>query len=363
MADTLALTVDPRRRNLAVLAVTAAVLVILAILSLIQQSREVAPHYKPRPFLAGLASQVRNIAQIRVASKTGTVDLEFKPDRGWVVASHDDYPAAFDHVRQTVVGLAALETIEPKTARGDWLHYLDLDAPPKGAGTAITLQDGQGRVIASVIAGKTEEIGDPSGAVGLFVRHADSNQSWLVRSVYQPKADATDWLDKQVMDVDLARIKEVDVNPTSGPSYEIQRDKPTVANLNLVDMPKGRELAYGGATDGVAGAITGFSFDDVRPAKAFDFSDGHAARLIAKTFDGLTVTVQTIQQGHDFWATVAADATEPKPDVQKQARTIDARASGWAYKLPSYKGQQFMTALESLLKPLPTKSPAAAPPK
>lgn len=363
MADTLALTQDPRRRNLAGLAIVAIVLVILAVLALVRQDREVAPHYTPRPFLPGLASEVRDIAHIHVASKAGSVDLQFKPDRGWVVASHDDYPAAFDHVRQTVVGLAALETIEPKTARADWLHYLDLDPPPKGDGTEITLADGQGRTLAGIIAGKTEEIGDPSGAVGLFVRRANSNQSWLVRSVFQPKTDTAEWLDKQIMDVELSRIQEVDVNPMTGPSYEVRRDKPTVANLNLVDIPKGRELAYAGATDGVAGTITGFTFDDVRPAKDFDFSDGHAARVVAKTFDGLTVTVQTLQQGHDYWASVFAEGAAGKPEAQRQARTIDARTSGWAYKLPAYKGQQLMTALESLLKPPPTKSAPAAPAK
>lgn len=363
MTDTLALTQDPRRRNLVVLAVVAAVLVVLAVLALMHQSREVAPRYKSRPFLPGLASQVREIARIRVASKTGTVDLQFKPDRGWVIASHDDYPAAFDRVRQTVVGLAALQTIEPKTSRPDWLHYLDLTPPPKGDGTEVTLQDGRGSTLAAVIEGKTEDIGDPSGAVGLFVRRANSNHSWLVRSVFQPKAETADWLDKQVMDVEMARIREVDVNPLIGPSFEISREKPTVADLKLVDVPPGREISYAGATDGVAGAITGFTIDDARPAKDFDFSDGHAARLVVRTFDGLTVTVQTIQQGRDYWATVSADGATGKPEIQRQARIIDARASGWAYKLPPYKGQQFMTSLENLLKPLPAKPAPAVPSK
>ena len=43
-----------------------------------------------------------------------------------------NYPADFDEVRHTLIGLAALETIEPKTARADWLHYVGLDTPPKG---------------------------------------------------------------------------------------------------------------------------------------------------------------------------------------------------------------------------------------
>lgn len=364
MTDTLATSRDPRRRNLSILAAVAIVMVVLALLALIHQSREVASHYQPEPFLPGLASQTREVAHLRLVSKTGTVDVQFKPDKGWVVTSHDDYPASFEHVRETVVGLAALETIEPKTARADWLHYLDLDAPPKGDGVSVTLEDGQGHTIASIITGKNVEIGDPSGAVGLFVRKADSDQSWLVRSVFQPKADVKEWLDKQLLDVDLGRIQEVDVNPAEGPSYEIRRDKPNVADLALVDIPKGREIAYQGATDGVAGAITGFSFDDIQPARNFDFSDtAHVSRLVTRTFDGLAVTVNTIQKGQDFWATVSAEGAADKPQAQKQARAIDARTSGWAYKLPPYKGHQFMTTLESLLKAPPTPAPPATPQK
>jgi hypothetical protein len=364
MADTPVITQDPRRRNLSILAGVAIVMVVLALLALVRQSQEVAPHYQPEAFLPGLASQVREIAHIRVVAKNGTVDVQFKPDKGWVVTTHDDYPASFEHVREILVGLAGLETIEPKTARADWLHYLDLDAPPRGDGVAITLQDGQGHALASIITGKHVDIGDPSGAVGMFVRRADSDQSWLVRSVFEPKADVKEWLDKQVIDIELSRIQEVDVNPAEGPSYEIRRDKPNVADLNLVDIPKGREIAYPGATDGVAGAVTGFTFDDVQPAKNFDFSDGaHGSRIVTHTFDGLTVTMNAIQKGQDYWATISAEGTEGKSAAQKQARTIDARTSGWAYKLPPYKGRQFMTTLDSLLKPLPTPPAPATPQK
>ena len=360
MANTLALTQDPRRRNLLVLAVIAAVLVVLALLALMHQSSEVAPHYTPQPFLPGLAAEARDVARIRIDAKSGTVDVVFKPERGWIVASHDNYPASFEKVHEMVVGLAAMETIEPKTARPDWLHYLDLMPPPKGDGIEISLADGHGRTIASLITGKNEDIGDPSGAVGLFVRTPNSNQSWLVRSVFTPKTAATDWLDKQVIDIDTSKIQEADVNPLNGPSYELRRDKPHDPDLKLVNLPQGREIAYPGAADGIAGSISNFTFDDVKPATAFDFSDGHAARLVAKTFDGLIITLQAIKIGQDFWATVSADATPGNPNAQRQARVIDSRTSGWAYKLPPYKGQQIMTTLDSLLKPPPEKSATPA---
>ncbi len=355
---------DPRRRNLAVLAGIAVLTVVLAVLALMEQARETAPQTISETFFPGLPSQIRSndIAQVQIVSKKGTVDLMFKPEKGWVVANHDDYPAAFEQLNQTVIGMAALQTIERKTARADWLHYIGLDAPPRGNGTLITLSNEKGDVLASLIAGKSQDIGDPSGAIGLFVRKPDTTQSWLVRSVFEPKSDPSDWLDKDVMGVDRARIQETDVDPANGASYAVRRAQPSDASFALVDVPKGRQAADG-AADGVAAAIVGFTFDDVRPARDFDFSDPtHSTRVVTKTFDGLVVTVQIVQQGTDDWATLSAEGAPGKADAQKEAREIDAHATGWAYKLPAYKGQLFMTSLESLLKPVGGAAPAQTPP-
>lgn len=359
MATTTSFFDDPRRRNLGALAGIAVLMIVLAALALWEQSREVAPHYQPHTFFPQLASKVREVSHIRVVSKKSTLDIVFKPEKGWVVASHGDYPAAFDQVRETVVGMATLQTIEPKTSRPDWLHYLDLDAPPKGAGTEIALMDEKGGTLAAIIAGKSTEIGDPSGATGLFVREPGKDESWLVRSVLEVKSDAADWLNKQMLDVDRTRIQEVDVDPPSGPSFQVRRNKASDDDFTLMNPPKGRELAYAGSADGVAAAVVGFTFDDVRPARELDFSDAaHPARLITHTFDGLTIAVQTIQKGPEYWAIVSAEGAPGKPDAQKEARNIASHVTGWAYKLPQYKGQLFMTTLESLLKPLGNPQPA-----
>ncbi len=351
MIDIRAFLDDPRRRNIAFLAATALFAVVLAVLGLAHQTAQTAHREAPRLFFPNLASQANRIAHIRIQSGKGVVDIVFKPEKAWVVATHDDYPASHEEVRETIVGLAELTTLERKTARRDWLSYIDLTSPEHGGnGKEITLMDDKGAVIASLITGKTADIGDPSGAIGLFVRRSNETQSWLVRSVFEPKNDPADWLDKQVMTIDRARIAQTDVDPISGPYYAVRRDKPSEADFKLAELPKDRELAYEGAPDGIAAAVVDFTFDDVKPAKNFDFSDpAHTARIVTKTFDGLTVTVNVIQQGQDYWATVSAEGAGA--GAQREARDINGRASGWAYKLPAYKGQQFMTTLESLLKP------------
>ncbi|HEY0302622.1 MAG TPA: DUF4340 domain-containing protein, partial [Rhizomicrobium sp.] len=257
---------DPRRRNLAVLAALALASLLLALGALWQQARYGDAATTPEQFFPGFAGEVRNAARIHVSSKQGTFDVVIVPEKGWVVPSRGNYRASYDLVQRTLVGLAALRTIEPKTARADWLHFIGLEAPPQGDGILIAVSDDKGRPLAALIAGKSEEIGDSTGATGLFVRRPGENQSWLVRSVLDPRAALTDWLDKKVMDVDRARIRQVEVDPAGSASYTVARLRPEDADFVLTPVPAGK-TADAAAVDGVAAAITGFGFDDVAPAR------------------------------------------------------------------------------------------------
>jgi Domain of unknown function (DUF4340) len=341
---------DPRRRRLGILAVLAALLLIWAVVALWQQGEQLASKYSPTPLFPDLPHQAREVARIHIAAKSGGFDVAFKPNKGWVITSRNDLPASFEQVNRTVVGMASLETLEPKTARADWLHYLGLGAPPKGDGVLISLMDAKGQTLAAVITGKSEDIGDQSGASGLFVRKPDSTQAWLAKSVFEPKSNVSDWYDKSLIDIDRKRIAETDVTPTGSPAFTVKRDTPKDTTFKLQNVPPGRELAVPGATDGVATAIVGLTFDDAKPSKGLDFSK--ASRVGTHTFDGLTVTVQTLQQGDNYWATVSAQADPGKPAAAREAQAINAKTSGWAYKLPPFKGQQLTSKVDSLLKPL-----------
>jgi len=342
---------DRRRRNLFILAGATIIAVLLALAGLWQQANIGRPTFASEQFFPGLARHVRDAAKIHVVSKSGgAFDIAFIPEKGWVVPSRADFPASFDLVRRTLVGLAALQTIEPKTARTDWLHYIGLEGPPKGDGIEITVRDDKNQVLAALITGKSEDIGDTSGATGLFVRRLGEKQSWLTRSVLDPRATLSDWLEKTVMDVDRARIQEVDVEPAGSASFTVRRELPSEPDFKLAPIPSGKTVSDPAAPDGVASAIAGFGFDDVRPAREFDFGDAMTtARVVTKTFDGLMISASVKRQGTDYWAIVSADAS--KPEARAEATAINAHASGWAYKLPAYKGQLFMTTLDSLLKP------------
>jgi hypothetical protein len=348
---------DPRRRNLALLAALAFFSVVFAAVALEWRASEVAPKYTPHAFFPGVAGRLDEVTRIRVVSKKNDAfDVVFVPMKGWVLPGRGNYPASFEEVRKTLVGLAALETIEPKTARADWFHYVDLDAPPQGDGVLISLADDRNRVLASLIVGKSEDVGDVSDNIALFVRQPGQTQSWLVLSPFTPRAAQSDWLKKNIVDVDRSRIQSVEVRPQAGPGYTVSRDKPADADFALVPLPRGRELTDSSAPDAVGSALADFSFTDVQPVGNFDF-DGQAWRTVTHSFDGLIVNVDVVKQGSDDWARINAYALPGQPDAAKEAREIDEAAQGWAFKLPAYKGAAFTTSLDSLLKPLSAKGP------
>jgi hypothetical protein len=339
-----------RNRNLAALAGVAVVSVALAMLALNHREAMVAPKHTTQLLLPGLAHALNagDVTRIRIASRKGSFDVEFAPTRGWVLPGRANYPASFETVKSTLVALAAMETVEPKTDNPALFHFVDLDAPPRGNGIAVTLTDDKGRVVASLIAGKSVPVGDDS-SVGLFVRKAGESQSWLVRSPAEIKSNPSDWMDKTVVNIDRSRVAQVSVQPESGPSYNASRAKPGDENFQLAPLPKGRELAYAGSADLAASAATDFTFDDIKPASDLDFAN--AARVIVRTYDGLTVTVELIKQGDERWAHVYAAADPGKAAAANEAHAVNLRAEGWAYKLPAYKAASFAAPLESLLKP------------
>ena len=340
---------DPKQRMLALLGAAALIGILLAGLAVHLQSARTAPQSTVREFLPDFGAKVRQATRIHFVSKTGTFDIVFKPQKGWVLPASADYPASVDEVRQLLVGLAGLQTIEPKTSRADWLSFVGLDAPPQGGGLAITIFNDKGETLTSILVGKASDIGDKNGASGLFVRKPDSNESWLVRSVFVPSNKAIDWMDKTVVDMGRDRIKSVDVDPEGGQSFTVARAAADVPSFSVTPIPAGRELQDNMAAFGVTDALADFMFDDIQPIAEFDFTK--SSRMVFRTFDGLMVTVRTIKKGEEYWASIEASPIAGMPAAQKEARDIGAHAHGWAYKLQSYKGAQFMPTLESILKP------------
>jgi hypothetical protein len=127
-----------------------------------------------------LAGRINDAAKIVVQTAVGKFAVEHKGD-GWAVADKYDYPAKFDVVKQTLVGLAQLRTIEAKTAEPSLYPRLEVeDATGKDAkGELLTVEDGKGGKLASLILGKRRFARGADRAVELYVRKPEEARSWL----------------------------------------------------------------------------------------------------------------------------------------------------------------------------------------
>ena len=354
---------DFRCRNLIVLGVLAIVSVAIAALMLTIRARENHARFMPGEFLPGFAAHVKDAMRIHIVSHDGAFDVDYQPAKGWVLPARGNYPADFEQVRHTLIGLAALETVEPKTARADWLSYLGLDAPPKGTGTAITVTDRAGNTLAAVITGNNAELQNAQGATGLFVRHPGDNQSYLARSVFAPHGNVADWLETGVVTIDAARLNSITITPATGAAFTILREHPSDQEYKLQGAPAPKGFAVNRASVNlIPQLITGFAFADVAPASQIDFSK--AAHLSAHTFDMQNVHIDAVSANGAVWIRVSAQADPGTPTMQRQeASMISARAAGWAYKLSPDKGQLLMMTRDGLMTKAdaPEKQPGLPP--
>jgi hypothetical protein len=347
---------DSRRRTLTILGSAALVFAAAAGMVLWQRAAEGIARYTPVSFLPGFAEKVKDAARIEINGHDGRFVVALAPE-GWVLPERGNYPADFAEVRQTLITLQQLTTIAPKTARPDWLHHLSLDDPPRGLGTELTVKDGSGAVLARLVFGNVEDLGGNAGTA-IFVRHPGQTQSYLAKAVFPLHGAVANWISHSIFDVGPGRLQEIVVTPATGPGFAVGRERPldnvsvlrpqlTNPNFNLVN-----QLGF---------AVAGFSIIDVQPASGLDF--GKATLVEARTFDGLAVQLRVVRLGQDYWAQVSAlPAPKAGDAIIQEAAAINARAKGWAFRLPPEKGAALMGTLADLATPpAPSMGSIAAP--
>lgn len=354
---------DFRRRNLILLGALAAVSVAAAGAMLTIRAEEGRARFMPGEFLPGFAAHVKEATHIHMESRSGSFDVAYDPTKNiWVLPARGNYPADFERVRQTLIGLAALQTVEPKTARADWLPFIGLDAPPKGSGTTIAVTDKAGKILASLITGNAADLENAQGATGIFVRRPGENQSYLARTVFPLRSNVADWLETGVMSIEPARLNSVTITPLKGTPFTIARPNTSSREYRLEGPPPPKGRAVNPAVVNlVPQLITGFGFVDVQPASKLDFS--RSVHLAAHTFDMQNIRIDAVSADNAVWVRVSAQPDPGTPTMQKQeAAMINARGADWAYKLSSDKGRLLMMTRDDLMTEAQAGGPDGLPP-
>lgn len=401
------------RKTLTGLALAAALALVVAIvLQLARKPRSEADAGKPAEMLAPtLVGHVNDVDKV-VVTGAGNVALAtlVRGKDGWTLQEKGGYAVDTGKLRAFLLRLADARLLEAKTSNKERYAALGVEDVASAEAKGLQVELGGLAQPMKFIIGNANTRGGST-----FVRRADDAQSWLASGSLAPEKTAADWLGRDLVDIDAARIAEVVLTRADGKVVRATKEAEGDANFTLSDVPKGREPVSEYAVNSLAAGLDGLRFDDVVPAdQATPPDDARKARYAG--FDGLIVDVlgweadgkhyerlaasldeeraarhvdsaqatakdayeaATAQAGTDATAAPAEDkpvepatvplaVSDPAKDreerlakVRNERASLQRRFEGWTFVVPAYKYAGMDKSLDDLLKPVEAKKPAA----
>lgn len=343
-----------RGLTVAVLGVVTAVAVGGAAI-VVAQNRPATTLAQGQRLFGGLEDRLATAQVIEIAKHDGKFSIVRHDDK-WLVPDKSDYPARADMVRKLLVGLGELETIEAKTRNPQLYDRLNLQDPSTDGSKAvqITVKDGQGATLASLLIGKrrTPPVGAAASTAGdmIYVRKAGDAQTWLVQGQVEMHDNAVDWAVRDVVDIASDKIAAVELEKPDAKPFAIFREKPEDKDFKIRAMPADKTVKSQWDVNAVAGVLEALTFDDVAKDGAFPFGPARGTDRF-RTKDGLVLTISLLPKDQETWVRVSATG---EGEAATQAKELSARLSGWVYRLPDYKRDKLLTKLDDLLQ-APTK--------
>ena len=255
--------------------------------------------------LPGLGARLEQIDRLEVRGAGDQVLVEIEKHEGrWRMPSRHGWPANQREVGRALFRLSQARRLEAKTARPERHARLGVEAVSAADAKGGELRlSGGGEPLRLVIGNNHPSLG------GSYVRLGDEDQAWLLDADVAPARDPTDWLDRRLLDLPLARIAQVRVSPAKGRAFRLSRDAGD--RFGLDGKPA---AALGNPDDGTATAavVEQLALEDV----AADSGTPATQTVEFEAEDGVRVTIAAWRQDDGTWARL-------------QVALDEARATAW----------------------------------
>lgn len=266
--------------------------------SILENQQAVFPNLMP---------QINEVTEIAIASNDGRVTVA-RGESQWVVAEKAGYPAAMDRVRETLIGLAELRILEPKTKTPELYQKLGLqDVETKGsASTLVSLKKANGESVADLILGNQHPAkGNPS-LDEIYVRKPTDSQTWLAVGNLSLGKTPVEWLDKQILSIQEQRVHRVRVTHPDGETLIIEKEKPEDTDYTVVGLPIQAKIKSQFTVNNISSSLINLSFDDVSPEDEVSFDDQSVVKAVVETMDGLQATFRLLKKDGKNYVTVSS---------------------------------------------------------
>ncbi|WP_343895374.1 DUF4340 domain-containing protein, partial [Craurococcus roseus] len=346
-----------KQRTLVILGGAAAFSIVSALL--LSPGNPEAPADAGALAFKGLASRLQGASRIEISKHDGKLVLERRGST-WVVAdAGGGYPVRPERVRELLVGLTEMRLLEPRTADPALHERLGVDDPskPGSSGLLLRVQDTNGAQVAELVVGRRRVRTQGNLPESAYVRRPAEAQSWLAEGRLPVDADPRLWLDRDVVNLPAARVREVTVRRANEPELVLAREETAEAKLALA-APAGFQAKDEGALDEVARTLEFVTFLEVKPeGERLGEALGETRFVLS---EGMAIVAATFKDGDKLWLRLRAEGTGN--GVGAEAERLNARWRGWAYQVSTGKEKALLPRLEDLGGRAST-SDAASPPR
>jgi hypothetical protein len=292
-----------------------------------------------RAMLPELARQASTLGSIELTKTGEKLTLE-RAGEQWKLKERGGYPVLADKVRALVVQLANAKLVEPKTAAKERWSLLDLEDPAgkDAKSSLVRLLDAHGKPISEMVVGKSRPNAFGAGRGGVYVRRPSETQTWLATGEPNISMDVKDWVDVAIYKTDVTKFRRVTVEHANEVPIVVEKGSEPAAKFELKSVPEGVKVKANAPVEQIALGFGSIDFEDVRQLDKTPIGET-VSIITTETTDGLTVTFRLRREATPAaaWLSFTAAGTG---DAKKAADEINAKASGWEFKIPDWKANQ-----------------------
>ncbi len=293
-----------KKQPLLILAALAIVLVLLGMFSAQKQQPTGTLADVRQPVFPDLKQTLADVQGVTIREAGNKVLLEARQqDGGWVAANKGGYPVQTTKLRELLEALAEAEFQEAKTSNSEQYHHLGLrDTGDAGSeALRITVERAE-RDALDILIGK-----QAAGWNTSYARLLSDPRSWVLDREIRVEKKAVDWIEPEVIDIDLERVQRVEHVAPDGERLLISKESPDQPLFDVAELPEGHVLTYEAVPEVIADVIDNLRLEDVVPADGFQWDDANTYRGTFRTFDGLVISSRALKRDEEHF--VSLDVT------------------------------------------------------
>ncbi len=330
-------------RTLIILGLGALLAIVLALV-LVGRPDDSLPVADDSALLPGLADRINAIDALEVVAPDGsTVATLHRERERWRMREKHDYEADFARIHDLLRDLARARRLEARTDKPQWYGRLGVAAPGEGEGSGVALRFPDSDLPTLIIGHR-----DPAG-IGRYVRLENEARAWLTGQNLELPVERMQWLERAIMDIPAADIREVSIRRPGGESVELRPGDEEGSVWVMLDPPADRKVEPAWKLRQTANALARLNMADVREHDPALIPEGAVASVFT-TRDGLVFTATTFSDDAGDWVHFGASADEPRDtDTEIDIAAVDGRLSPWQFALDSDRFKRLRPTVEEFL--------------